>query len=126
MIDDGTFMNEFKKFRDTLETRIKKNNTTYYDNDCYLIDNVWYKLLEKNVKNSEKNILIKNGIYNSKNIFNYKVSFPQKFPVFINDINLTIDYLKSNNKPQLISRKLMNKIYKKENLKNMNVVNYYS
>ena len=126
MIDDGTFMNEFKKFRDTLETRIKKNNTTYYDNDCYLIDNVWYNELEKNVKNSEKNILIKNGIYNSKNIFNYKVSFPQKFPVFINDINLTIDYLKSNNKPQLISRKLMNKIYKKENLKNMNVVNYYS
>ena len=126
MIDDGTFMNEFKKFRDEFETRIKKKNITYYDNDCYLIDNGWYNELEKNVKNSEKNLSNKNVIYNSRNIGNSKVSFPQKFPVFINDINLAIDYLKSNNKPQLISTKLMNKIYKKEKLKNMSVVKYYS
>ena len=55
MIDDGTFMNEFKTFRTTFETRIKKNNITYYDNDCYLIENRWYNELEKNVKISEKN-----------------------------------------------------------------------
>ena len=127
MIDDGTFMNEFKTFRTTFETRIKKNNITYYDNDCYLIENRWYNELEKNVKISEKNnsqFPKTNGVY-SRNISNPKVSFPKGSPIFINEINKAIEYLKSNNKPQLISTKIMSKIIKNEDLKNKKVVKYF-
>ena len=127
MIDDGTFMNEFKTFRTTFETRIKKNNITYYDNDCYLIENRWYNELEKNVKISEKinsQFPKNNGVY-SRNISNPKVSFPKGSPIFINEINKAIEYLKSNNKPQLISTKIMSKIIKKEDLNNKKVVKYF-
>jgi hypothetical protein len=127
MIDDGTFMNEFKTFRTTLESRIKKSNITYYDNDCYLIDNSWYNELEKIVKQSEKNNnqFPKNNRAQSRNISNSKVSFPKQSPIFINEINKAIEYLRSNNKPQLISAKLMSKIIKKEDLKNKKVVKYF-
>ena len=46
MIDD-LFINEFRNFRTEFENRIKRNNITHYDNDCYLIDNEWYNELEK-------------------------------------------------------------------------------
>jgi len=128
MIDDGTFMNEFKTFRTILEARIKKDNIIYYDNDCYLIENIWYNELEKNVKISEKNYskfqINKKGVY-SRNISNSKVSFPKGVPIFINEINIAIEYLKSNNKPQLISTKLMSRIIKNEDLKNKKVVKYF-
>jgi len=128
MIDDGTFMNEFKTFKTIFETRIKKDNITYNDNDCYLIENRWYNELEKNIKISEKNYnqfqINKNGVYN-RNITNSKVSFPKGSPIFINEINKAIEYLKSNNKPQLVSTKLMSRIIKNEDLKNKNVVKYF-
>jgi len=128
MIDDGTFMNEFKTFRTILETRIKKNIITYFDNDCYLIENRWYNELENNVKISEKNNrqfqINKNGVY-FRNISNSKVSFPKRSPIFINEITQAIEYLKFNNKPQLISTKLMSKIIKKDNLKNKKIVKYF-
>ena len=126
---DGTIINEFKNLKTTFQNRIKKNSITYYDNDCYLIDNEWYNELEKNIEiyeNNNNQLSNKKGIYNGRNIGNFKIRFPKKSPDFINDINGAIDYFQSNNKPQLISTKLMNKIYKKENLKNMNVVKYYS
>ena len=121
MIDDGSFMNEFKTFRAAFEARIKKDNITYYDNDCYLIENRWYNELEKNVKISEIN---KNRVY-SRNISNSKLSFPKGAPIFINEINKAIEYLKSNNNPQLISTKLMSRIIKNEDLKNKKVVKYF-
>ena len=128
MIDD-TFINEFKKFRTTFESRIKKESITYYDNDCYLIDNEWYNELEKKIEIYEKNNSQpsnKKAIYNSRNMRKLNVYFPEQSPVFINDINEAIECFKSSNKPQLISTKLMNKIYKKEDLKNMSVIKYYA
>jgi len=115
MIDD-TFINEFKIFRHSFENKIKENKITYC-NDWYLIENEWYNELEKNIEIYEDN---------KRNKDKSKVFFPKKSPVFINNINKAIDYLKSNNKPQLINSKLMNKIYKNENLKNNNVIKYYS
>ena len=128
MIDD-LFINDFKSFKTEFENRIKNNNITYYDNDCYLIDNGWYIELEKKIEIYKKNkvqLSNKKAIFNYSNMGKLRVSFPQQSPIFMNDINDTIKYLKCNNMPQLISIKLMNKIYKKENLKNMNVVKYYS
>ena len=127
MIDD-LFINEFKSFRTEFEIRIKRNNITLYDNDCYLIDNEWYNELEKNIEIYEKNnyqLSNKRPIYNSRNIGKSRVPFPQKSQAFINDINEAFKCLKSNNKPHIISTKLMNKIYKKEDLKNMSIVKYY-
>ena len=128
MIDD-IFINAFKTFRTTIESRIKKNIITYYDNDCYLIENEWYNELENNIviyENNNSHLSNKKGIYNSRKIGNSKVFFPKEFPIFTNNINEAIDYLRSKNKPQLISTKLMNKIFKKDCLKNMTVVKYYS
>ena len=128
MIDD-LFINDFKSFKTEFENRIKNNNITYYDNDCYLIDNGWYIELEKKIEIYKKNkvqLSNKKAIFNNSNMGKLRVPFPQQSPIFMNDINDTIKYLKCNNMPQLISIKLMNKIYKKENLKNMKVVKYYS
>ena len=129
MIDD-TFINEFKKFRDTFESRIKNNKIINYDNDCYLIDNKWCNQLEEKIEVYEKNNTQpsnKNAIYNSRNMRKLKVYFPEQSPVFINDINEAIECLRSSNKPQLIKTKLMYKVYKKEDLlKNMSVVKYYA
>ena len=111
MIDD-TFINEFKKFRTTFESRIKKESITYNDNDCYLIDNEWYNELEKKIEIYEKNNSQpsnKKAIYNSRNMRKLNVYFPEQSPVFINDINEAIECFKSSNKPQLISTKLMYK-----------------
>ena len=128
MIND-TFINEFKIFITTFEKRIKKNIITYYDNDCYLIDIGWYNEFELNIEIYKKNnnqLSNKRPIFNSRNIGKSRISFQQKCPFFINNINEAIEFLKSSNKPQLISTKLMNKIYKKEDLINMNVVKYYA
>jgi hypothetical protein len=126
---DHTFINEFKKFRTAFELRIKKESIINYDNDCYLIDNEWYNELEENIEIYEKNNSQpsnKKVIYNSRNMLKLNIYFPKQSPVFINDINEAIECFKSSNKPQLVGTKLMNKIYKKEDLKNMSVVKYYA
>ena len=111
--------NAFNSFRNILETRIKNNNVTYYDNDCYLVDNKWYNELEKNIKDYENNQLsYSSKIYVKKKIYKPKLSLPQQFPDFINDMNIAIELIKSNDKPKLIGKNIINSIYKKEDLKN--------
>jgi hypothetical protein len=43
---------------------------------------------------------------------------PQQLPDFINDKNIAIELIKSNDKPKLIGKNIINSIYKKEDLKN--------
>ena len=43
----------FNNFRNLLETGIKNNKPSFYDNECYLIDNKWYNEFEKNIRNYE-------------------------------------------------------------------------
>jgi hypothetical protein len=111
--------NAFNNFRSVLETKIKNNNVTYYDNNCYLVDNKWYNELEKNIKDYENNQLsYSSKIYVKKKIYKPKLSLPQQFPDFINDKNIAIELIKSNDKPKLIGKNIINSIYKKEDLKN--------
>ena len=98
----------FTHFRNLLESRIENNIPSYKDNDCYLIDNKWYNELEKIFKDYE------NSNYKNRE---QKMSFPQQFPDFIYDINKAIELFKSNNEPELISKKVLDSIYKEKNLK---------
>ena len=124
MIDNfsNEIKEEFYSFRRILETRIKNNNVTYYDNDCYLVDNKWYNELEKNIKDFENNQLsYSSKIYVKKKNYIPKLSLPQQIPDCINDMNIAIELIKSNNKPKLIGKKVINSFYKKEDLKNYTV-----
>ena len=123
-MNDEKFINEFKTFRTTFESRIKKNKITYYDNDCYLIDKKWYNVLENNIDNYEiNNNEIKKGINSNINII--KRLLPQQSPVFINDMNKVIEHLKYNNNLQIINTKIMEKIIKQKILKNIEVFKYF-
>jgi len=107
----------FNYSKKLLEFGIKNNKPSYYDNECYLIENKWYKELEKAIRDCE----------NTKNKDRkQKVSLPQQFPEFINDINKAIELLKSNNEPKLISKNVLLSIYNNKNLKNANLVKHIS
>ena len=94
--NSSEIIKSFNNFRKLLEGNINKNNISSKDNECYWVENKWYKELEKNIRDYEN---LKNK--NSKQ----KVCLPQQFPVFINDIDKAIELLKSNNEPKLISKK---------------------
>ena len=115
----------FNNFWSLLETRIKNENTSYYDNECYLIDNNWYNELEKNIRDYENNLLSYNN-KKFKKINKPELLIPKKFPDFIDNINKAIEFLKAKIKPKLISKNVLNSIYKKEELKNINMVKYFS
>ena len=120
--NSSEIIKSFNNFRKLLEASINnnKNNISSNDNECYLVDNKWYKELEKNIRDYEN---LKNKTTKQK------VCLPQQFPVFINDIDKAIELLKSNNEPKLISKNVKNalhSVYKNENLKSANMVKYIS
>ena len=123
-MNDEKFINKFKTFRTTFESRIKRNNITYYDNDCYLIDKKWYNVLENNIDKYEiKNSEIKKGINSNINII--KRLLQQQSPVFINDLNKAIEHLKYNNNLQIINTKIMEQIIKQKILIILNYIFLY-
>ena len=119
LLSFNSISQKYKEFRKTLENRIIQNFPSLNNKECYLINNSWYKEFSNNINSYGK---FKN-LYSSK--YNYKNFLPKNPPKFLEDIDSAIDYLKTD-KFKLISKKLIYLIFKENDLKNINLVNYYS
>ena len=102
-------INEYINFREKIKIKINQSFFFYGLEDCYLID----ELCIDNLKICFK-IYKKTG----------NLSLPEINPKFINDISEYIYYIKNKRNSKLISKNLINNIYRNE-LKNNSIVNYY-
>ena len=121
-MNEGTFfesMNENNSFGNKLD-KITNESNSIINEICYLIDENWYNELNQNYKRYINTKKISNGIEFSK-----LINFPQKDPNFINNFSELIENLKNNIEFRLISKKLMEIIYRKEYLKKFNYIKYY-
>ena len=103
-------INENNSYRNKLDKIINESNSIIND-ICYLIEEDWYTELNKNCQRFTNIQNIVNGNELSKFI-----NFPRKDPIFINDFTELIENFKKNNEFKLVSKKLMEIIYKKEYL----------
>jgi len=71
---------KYKSFKHKLEEQIKSSEINLLNNECYLINDFWDSLLNKNIENDElSNSLI----------------VPKQSPEFINDILIFVQYIKN-------------------------------
>ena len=117
-----TIMNEYYSFKDRLEKRIKKSAFSCKYEDYYLIDENWNNKLVKcftdykALKKSNENLKI------SKD----DCTLPEGDPEFINDFPKLIRHLKNNKNIKLVSKRLIEFIYSKNDLKGVNYVYYFA
>ena len=120
-MDEETFekiMNERKRFRSDLKNKLKKKSFSICEEDCYLIEESWDKILNDKIVeyfNEE------NEDYENNEIF-----IPEQSPKFINNFESIINFIKKKKKLKLVSRKLIDLIYEKESLNDRNLTKYYS
>ena len=103
---------EYNDFKNELKNNIKNcsNVIKLSNKECYLIKENWDNELNNFITKYEKN---------------RNFALPKKGPEFLIDISSTINYLNTNCRLKLISRNLINIIYKdKINLKDINNVTY--
>ena len=107
-----------KSFFDSQENFILKimSSNLFKSDQYYLVEESWIKKLEENeaiIKNKQKDLLT-------------QITFPDQNPIFINDFSSAINLLKNNKKFRLISKSLIEKIYKDTDLKNNSSVLVYA
>ena len=107
-----------KSFFDSQENFILKimSSNLFKSDQYYLVEESWIKKLEENeaiIKNKQKDLLT-------------KITFPEQNPIFINDFSSAINLLKNNKRFRLISKSLIEKIYKDTDLKNNSSVLVYA
>ena len=107
-----------KSFFDSQENFILKmmSSNLFKSDKYYLVEESWIKKLEENeaiIKNKQKDLLT-------------QITFPDQNPIFINDFSSAINLLKNNKKFRLISKSLIEKIYKDTDLKNNSSVLVYA
>ena len=117
-----TIMNEYYSFKDRLEKRIKKSTFSCKYEDYYLIDENWYNKLEKCFTDYKA---LKKTNEDSK-ISKDDISLPEGDPEFINDFPKLVNHLKNNKNIRLVSKRLVEFIYSKNDLKGVNCVYYYA
>ena len=116
-MNEEIFLEMMKKYHDFKNYLIDHINYTFLSygiEECYFIDELWIYELENCFKK-----------YNNIGYF----SIPERFPIFINSISSYISYIKKKQNFSLISKKVINILYKysnKEELKNQNKVKYYA
>ena len=106
---------EYNDFKNELKNNIKNCSDVIKLNnkECYLIKENWDNELNNFITKYEKN--------------NKQTSLPKYGPEFLINISSTTNYLNTNCRLKLISRNLINIIYKdKINLKDINYVTYHA
>ena len=102
---------EYNNFRDKLSNQIKNASISLDAEDCYLItetyDNKLVEYLDKKEKNDNNNFLNDN-------------------PDIIKNLSEIIEHLNKNKSIKLISKKLIESIYDKNNFKDEHAINYYA
>ena len=114
--------NEYYDFNEKLSKNIKNNYISMKNKDCYLIEESWSKELTNYFDKYHKD---KNN-NKFKNNTDFSDFLPENGPVFINNFSSVIKCLKNNKKLIIISRELIESIYEEDDLKNYNIVKYYS
>ena len=109
--------NEYYNFRRQIFKNIKSNKITMDPKDCYLLEETWINdLIEYFNKYDE--LKEQNKINHKLDYLNY---LPEDDPEFINDIPSILDCIKNNKKFMLVSKKLIESIYDKEELVDKNI-----
>ena len=124
-INEETFLSvrkELDKFRQTLSEDIIKKTYFSSENDCYLVEEKWYKELLESFKEYDNG---KSANKFNEN-FNYIKLLPEYDSEYINDFSVILEYLKKNVKLKLVSRKFLELIYDEESLENDKYMKYYS
>ena len=112
-------MKENKSYRNKLD-KISNESNSIINDICYLIDENWYDDLNKNYQRFINTKKLTNGIE-----FNKLINFPKRNPNFINNISELIERIENKIEFKLVSRNLMEIIYKKQYLREFNYVKYY-
>jgi hypothetical protein len=115
-------MNEYDTFIDRLEKRFKKSTFSCKYEDYYLIDEDWYNKLVKCFTDYKD---LKKSNEDSK-VSKDDIHLPEGDPEFIMDFPKLISHLKNNKNIKLVSKKLIEFIYNKNDLKGANCVYYYA
>ena len=114
--------NEYYNFKEKLSKDIQNPSISMQNKDCYLIEESW--------SNEITNYFDKYHNYKNNNKFKNNTDFsdflPENGPVFINNFSSVIKCLKNNKKLIIVSRELIESIYEEDDLKNYNIVKYYS
>ena len=115
-------VNEYYNFKEKLSKDIQNPSIPMQNKDCYLIEESW--------SNELTNYFDKYHNYKNNNKFKKNTNFldflPDKRPVFINNFTSIIKSLKNNKKLIIVSRELIESIYEEDDLKNYNIIKYYS
>ena len=115
---------EFYNFKDRLSKNITNTTISLENEECYLIEESWENEL---IQYFDK---YNNIIINNKKIDKNKIDFlnylPENAPVFINDFSSVFKCLKNNKKMKLISKNIIESIYEEDDLKENNIIKYYS
>ena len=125
MVDNyKKIFSEFKTFKTNLNNEISNTNKfkPNTNNDCFLIKEKWFNDFEELISNvnSKKNSFpeIKRNLFNQ---------FLSKYnPEFINDISAAIKNFEGKSNLKIISKNLVNLMYKKEFVLKNNSVKYYA
>ena len=104
-------LNELKSFEIKKRENIKSSSITMKSEDCFLIEESWFKQLVNIYKN-----------FNNNNISNNNFSFNENEPIFINNFLSLIN----KEKFQIINKKLIQLIYNEKFSNNNNTVIYYA
>ena len=115
--------NEFINFRNNLKKEIENNNPkSNPNNECYCIKEKWFKEFENIIIsiNNKKNLSFETRNNSLKGLISKTV------PEFINDINSAINILEKRGNIKIISKNLVNLLYKKEFFLNNNSAKYYA
>ena len=128
-MDENSYISikkEFYDFKENLSNNIKDTNFSLENEDCYLIEESWDNELIQYF-DKYNNIAINNKKTNKNK---YKIDFlnilPEDDPVFINDFSSVFRCLKNHKKMKLVSKKVIESIYEKDDLKENNIIQYYS
>ena len=117
-----SIINEYYDFRALFSDNINNASISLNNEDCYLIEESWINNLKEGF-NEYKNLKKKNEL--SRDIDYYDL-LPKEDPIFINNFSEILKYVKKNKKIKCISKKLLELIYDKDDLKDYHYIKYYS
>jgi len=115
-------LNKYYDFRSKFSNNIINSSLSLNNEDCYLIEENWIDNLKEGF-NKYNNL---KKTYELNEEFDYYDLLPEKDPNFINDFSLILNCIENNKKIKCLSKKLLELIYDKSDLKDVNCIKYYS
>ena len=107
------FANQYYNFRRQLEKQINNSNHLI-SGVCHLINESWIQYLDSCTDKYNR------GEYSLQNT----IPFPKEHPKFINEFSTAVKYIKYNKKFIIISKKLIDLLYERNDIIKSNVIYY--